>query len=97
SEGQLSDPIVGPKRAPPSGRDALQFPAIYDSGLWYAGAGGPIRPGFLTPGNRPPEPKELRVCSGPVRYTGQAAIAQDIENLQAVIAGKPVEGFLSAL
>src|SRR3954454_16152754 len=46
----------GPKRAPPSGRDALAFPRIYDSGLWFAGAGGPIRPGFMTPGNRPPEP-----------------------------------------
>jgi 5-methyltetrahydropteroyltriglutamate--homocysteine methyltransferase len=96
-EWQPYDPVLGPKRAPPSGRDALQFPAIYDSGLWYAGAGGPIRPGFMTPGNRPPEPKELRVCSGPVRYTGQAAIAQDINNLQSAIVGKPVEGFLSAL
>jgi 5-methyltetrahydropteroyltriglutamate--homocysteine methyltransferase len=96
-EWQPYDPMLGPKRAPPSGRDALQFPAIYDSGLWYAGAGGPIRPGFMTPGNRPPEPTQLRVCSGPVRYTGQSAIAEDIRNLQGAIADKPVEGFLSAL
>jgi 5-methyltetrahydropteroyltriglutamate--homocysteine methyltransferase len=91
------DPIVGPKRAPPSGRDAMAFPAIYDSGLWYAGAGGPIRPGFMTPGNRPPEPTTIRVCSGPVQYVGQTAIAEDIKNMQAAIQGKSVDGFLSAL
>jgi 5-methyltetrahydropteroyltriglutamate--homocysteine methyltransferase len=96
-EWQPYDRAIGPKRAPPSGRDALAFPRIYDSGLWYAGAGGPIRPGFMTPGSRPPEPTRLRVCTARVQYTGQHAIAQDIKHLQSAISGKPVEGFLSAL
>ena len=96
-ESRPYDPMIGPKRAPPSGRDALAFPRIYDSGLWFAGAGGPIRPGFMTPGNRPPEPKTVRVCSGPVQYVGHEAIAEDVKNMRAAIAGKPVEGFLSAL
>lgn len=96
-EWRLYDPIIGPKRAPPSGRDALQFPNIYDSGLWYAGAGGPIRPGFMTPGARPSEPKQVRVCTGPVQYTGHTAIADDIRNLQAALADTSVEGFISSL
>jgi 5-methyltetrahydropteroyltriglutamate--homocysteine methyltransferase len=96
-EWQPYDPVIGPKRAPPSGRDALEFPNIYDSGLWYAGAGGPIRPGFMTQGARPPAPTQLRVCCGPVEYAGQNAIAEDIKNLQTAIAGKPVDGFVSSL
>src|SRR5215831_6724855 len=95
-EKRAYDPVVGPKRAPPSGRDALAFPGVYNSGLWYAGAGGPIRPGFMTPGKAPPVPTEVRVCTGPVTYTGLAAIQEDVANMTAAIAGKPAEGFLSA-
>ncbi len=51
----------------------------------------------MTPGNRPPEPVRLRVCTAPVQYTGGRAIAEDIRNLRAAIDGKPVDGFLSAL
>jgi 5-methyltetrahydropteroyltriglutamate--homocysteine methyltransferase len=37
------------------------------------------------------------ICSGPVKYTGHAAIAEDIANLKAAIAGKNVQGFIAAL
>src|SRR4051812_36058169 len=40
---------VPPKRAFTGERDRRDFPGFYKSGLWFAGAGGAIRPGFATP------------------------------------------------
>jgi len=37
-------------------------------------------------GSRPPP----RLCTGPVRYTGQTAVRRDIENLKAALQGLPV-------
>lgn len=85
-----------PKRAGVGERDRRQFPGFYASGLWFSGSGGPIRPGFATPG-APPPPREIRVCVAPVRYVAHDAIKEDIANLKAAIAGKNVEGFLAAL
>lgn len=85
-----------PKRDGVGARDRRDFPGVYASGLWMSGSGGPVRPGFATPG-APPEPREVRVCTGPVRYTGQAAIAEDIRTLQDTLAGRDVEGFVAAL
>ncbi len=90
------DPSIPPKRAGVGERDRRQFPGFYASGLWLSGSGGPIRPGFATPGP-PPPPQFVRVCTGPVRYVGHEAIKEDIANLKAAIAGKNVEGFLAAL
>src|SRR5690606_33939557 len=39
-----------PKRAFTAERDKRDFPGFYESGLWFAGSGGAIRPGFATPG-----------------------------------------------
>src|ERR1044071_8625015 len=44
------DPNKKPKRSGTAERDHLLFPGFYASGLWYAGSGGPVRPGFATPG-----------------------------------------------
>jgi 5-methyltetrahydropteroyltriglutamate--homocysteine methyltransferase len=93
-----ADPNRKPKRAGTAERDRLQFPGFYASGLWFAGSGGPIRPGFATPGEvRQGTPRDTRACTGPVRYIGQAAVAEDVKNLKAALEGKDVEGCITAL
>jgi 5-methyltetrahydropteroyltriglutamate--homocysteine methyltransferase len=86
-----------PKRAGVGERDRRDFPGTYNSGLWLSGSGGLPRPGFFTPGVAP-RPFPGRVCVEAITYTGQAAIAEDIEALRAGLAGKnDVEGFVAAL
>ncbi|MGD9810488.1 MAG: epoxyalkane--coenzyme M transferase [Sphingobium sp.] len=92
------DPDATPKRAGPGERDRRDFPGFYESGLWFAGAGGPIRPGFMTPGNTPKRPPNEKVCTGPLTYIGQEAIQKDIAALKKGIEGKDgVDGFIAAL
>jgi 5-methyltetrahydropteroyltriglutamate--homocysteine methyltransferase len=92
------DPAKPPKRDGVGGRERRMFPGFYESGLWLQGSGGPVRPGFFTPG-APAEPTKERVCTGPVSYTGQAAIKADIDALSKALAGKggDTEGFVAAL
>ena len=93
-----TDPSRPPKRSGTAERDRLDFPGFYQSGLWLSGSGGPVRPGFSTPG--PPaqaNQRETRVCTGPVKYTAHDAIKADVANLKAAIAGKDVEGYIAAL
>src|SRR5712691_2566492 len=93
-----ADPNRKPKRAGTAERDRLQFPGFYASGLWYSGSGGPVRPGFATPGEvRNANLRETRACTGPIEYTGQAKVADDIKNLKAALVGKDVEGYVAAL
>ncbi|HEX5370896.1 MAG TPA: epoxyalkane--coenzyme M transferase, partial [Dehalococcoidia bacterium] len=92
------DPSKPAKRAGTAERDRKAFPGFFSSGLWFAGSGGPIRPGFMTPGEvRGPNTRETRVCSGPITYTGQDAVKRDVDDLKAAIAGKDVEGYIAAL
>ena len=92
------DPARPPKRAGTSERDRREFPGYYDSGLWFAGSGGPIRPGFATPGGmRSPNQRTPRVCTAAVNYSGQAAVQADVAHLKAAIQGKDVEGYIAAL
>src|SRR6266568_3307679 len=86
-----------PKRAGVGERDRREFPGVYASGLWLSGSGGPIRPGFATPGQVRTEPATQRVCTSAVKYIGHAQIKQDVANLTAAIKGKDVEGFIAAL
>jgi 5-methyltetrahydropteroyltriglutamate--homocysteine methyltransferase len=93
-----ADPNRKPKRAGTAERDRLQFPGFYASGLWYSGSGGPIRPGFATPGEvRTIQSRETRACTAPVRYIGQSAVAEDTANLKAALEGVDVEGCITAL
>lgn len=105
--GYVHDRVVGwesrpvdPEQPPPvvTGlRDARQFPGFYESGLWLSGSGGPVRPGFATPGP-PPSAKALRVCTDEIRYVGADAIAGDIDALRTALDGRTdVEGFIAAL
>jgi 5-methyltetrahydropteroyltriglutamate--homocysteine methyltransferase len=107
--GYIQDRITGysnipydanrkPKRAGTAERDRRQFPGFYESGLWFSGSGGPIRPGFATPGEvRQPNTRETRACTAPLVYTGVEAAQADIANLKAALAGKDVEGYVAAL
>src|SRR5689334_24286166 len=93
-----ADPNRKPKRAGTAERDRQQFPGFYESGLWFSGSGGPIRPGFATPGEvRQIQSRETRACTAPIKYIGQAAVAEDVSNLKAAVADKDVEGYLAAL
>ncbi len=97
------DPAKPRKRDGVGGRERRMFPGFYESGLWLQGSGGPVRPGFFTPG-APAEPTKERVCTGPVSYTGQAAIKADIDALGKALASEAragkdssTEGFVAAL
>ena len=97
-EVQPIDPAIGPKRALPGMRDKIDFPGFYQSGLWYSGAGGPVRPGFSTPGFTPGPAKTERVCTAPITYIGQEAIAADVAAVHKALAGRSdVDGFVAAL
>jgi 5-methyltetrahydropteroyltriglutamate--homocysteine methyltransferase len=92
------DPSRPPKRAGTAERDRRDFPGFYASGLWFSGSGGPVRPGFATPGEvRQTNLRETRACTSPVKYIAHDAITADVANLQAAIAGKDVEGYIAAL
>jgi hypothetical protein len=43
-----------PKRGFSGERDLKDFPGFYESGLWFAGSGGAVRPGFAKPGSGKP-------------------------------------------
>jgi 5-methyltetrahydropteroyltriglutamate--homocysteine methyltransferase len=97
-ESRPSDPSKPLKRGRSAERDRRDFPGVFASGLWNAGSGGPIRPGFVAPGRVPQGYTGVdSVCTGPVRYTGQAAIEADIANLKTALNGTTVEGFLTSL
>jgi len=90
------DPQRPPKRDISGARDRDDFPGFYESGLWFTGSGGPVRPGFSTPGAPPPERTEV-VCTGPLSYTGSAAIAADVDAIAEGLRGKDNPGFIAAL
>jgi 5-methyltetrahydropteroyltriglutamate--homocysteine methyltransferase len=96
-ETKERDPSVPPKRAGVAERDRREFPGFYDSGLWFAGSGGPVRPGFATQNHMPPMGRRESVCTGPIAYIGQAAIAKDIDALKAALVGRSADGFIAAL
>jgi 5-methyltetrahydropteroyltriglutamate--homocysteine methyltransferase len=92
-----------PKRAFTAERDRRDFPGFYESGLWFAGSGGAIRPGFANPagarhGYTLMSGNTIRACTSAITYTGQAAIQADIDALNKALEGKSdVDGFIAAL
>jgi 5-methyltetrahydropteroyltriglutamate--homocysteine methyltransferase len=90
------DPSRPPKRAGVAERDRRDYPGFYESGLWLQGSGGPVRPGFFTPG-APPKPVTGRVATSAVRYTGQEAIAKDVRELKQALEGRNAQGFIASL
>jgi 5-methyltetrahydropteroyltriglutamate--homocysteine methyltransferase len=98
-ESREATPDTPRKRAFTAERDRQLFPGFYDSGLWFSGSGGPIRPGFATPGatRTPATLGRLSVCTGPVTYTGHDAVKADAARLNAALEGKDTEGYIAAL
>ncbi len=92
-----------PKRAFTAERDKRDFPGFYESGLWFAGSGGAIRPGFATPGTSPSDlfnrsPGKIRACTEDIKYHGHDAAQKDIDALRKALEGKSnVDGFIAAL
>jgi len=74
-----------PDEQPGSWREVAEFPEYYKRYFATAMYGA-----MLSPPTRP-------VCRGPVKYVGQEALAADIANLRAALAGKDyTEVFMSA-
>ena len=101
-ENLPADPTRPSRSAGTGGRDRVNFPGVYQTHLWFSGSGGPIRPGFLVPGGRTGVGGgggggTQRTALGPITYTGQAAIQEDIANLKAAIQGKNVEACMMAI
>lgn len=90
---------VGPKRGFTAEREIPDFPGFFKSGLWFAGSGGPIRPGFATPGRAMMSFGENeQICDGPITYTGQELIQADIAAIKKGLEGKSnVDGFIASL
>jgi 5-methyltetrahydropteroyltriglutamate--homocysteine methyltransferase len=95
-----------PKRAGPGERERPDFPGFAASGLWFAGSGGPVRPGFVQPpmggfaaaDGAARGPARVNACTGPISYTGYAAAQKDIDALKTALKGKSdVDGFIAAL
>src|SRR5580700_6462511 len=77
------DQIEGETLLPPSWqREIDDFPEYYDS--------------YMSKYSSAVAPMKVMVCTGPVAYTGQAALATDIANLRAALDATPgpVEAFL---
>ena len=97
AETEPAPPDLKPKRAGVGARDALDFPGTLAAGLWNQGSGGPIRPGFIEGRAPPRQIGSQRVIVGPVHYIGHDLARKDVADLNAAIAGKPVEGYIASL
>jgi 5-methyltetrahydropteroyltriglutamate--homocysteine methyltransferase len=71
-----------PNRALGPRSDTEQFPEFYAEYDTTQGFAGSMRNCY---------------CVGPIRYAGQDAIARDVANLAAALAGLPVSGFMPAV
>ncbi|MGH2366386.1 MAG: methionine synthase [Chloroflexota bacterium] len=74
-------------------RDKNEFGAAYDEqkAMCAARPSNINRPGGLG------GVREAFVCTGPIRYTGQAAVQADIDNLRAALGDSGQEAFITAL
>jgi 5-methyltetrahydropteroyltriglutamate--homocysteine methyltransferase len=70
---------ANPTRALGPRKDIEQFPEFYAEYSQTQGFSGSMR---------------YCVCTGPITYTGQAALRRDIENFKAALEGLTVEGFM---
>ena len=78
---------------PHNSKDRSVFKEFYDTGQAMAGGGS----GGTTQNTATARLAQL-VCTGPVKYTGQALIQRDIDNLRAALDGVAIEeAFLPAV
>ena len=83
---------LGRNYGPMHSKDRANFSEFYATGLAMAGGQG-------TGAQQPTATQRLAqlTCTGPVRYTGQALIKRDIENLKAALQDRRETGFMSAV
>jgi len=83
-----------PLNAGVTGRDRRDFPGFYAAGLGGFGSG----PAAAAQQDAAYSPTMVSyVCTGPLRYTGTAAVQADIGRLTAAAQGHDVEPFLPAI
>jgi 5-methyltetrahydropteroyltriglutamate--homocysteine methyltransferase len=83
-----------PLNAGVTGRDRRDFPGFYEAGLGGFGS----RPAALAQQDAAYSPSAVAyVCTGPLRYTGTAAVQADIDRLSAAVRGHDAEAFLPAI
>jgi 5-methyltetrahydropteroyltriglutamate--homocysteine methyltransferase len=83
-----------PPNAGVTGRDRRDFPGFYAAGLGGFGS----RPAVLAQHDAAYSPSAVAYfCTGPLRYTGTAAVQADIDRLRAAVSGHDVEAFLPAI
>jgi 5-methyltetrahydropteroyltriglutamate--homocysteine methyltransferase len=83
-----------PPNAGVTGRDRRGFPGFYAAGLGGFGS----RPAVLAQQDAAYSPSPVvYVCTGPLRYAGEAAVQADIGRLGAAVRGHDVEAFLPAI
>jgi 5-methyltetrahydropteroyltriglutamate--homocysteine methyltransferase len=84
--------IDSPVRFRGATRDSLAFPAAYEDMKVMLAA----RSGMLV-AKRTVRPKAW-ICSGPIRYVGEAELQADIANFKAALSGVDLaEGFMTAI
>src|SRR5580698_8489071 len=82
---------AGERKGPPvvaTGKDREEFADFYQ---WAAERGSL----FFAPGNQIQNVRKHSICTGPITYTGQAALAREIELLKSA-AGSGDELFLTS-
>jgi 5-methyltetrahydropteroyltriglutamate--homocysteine methyltransferase len=83
-----------PPNAGVTGRDRRDFPGFYAAGL----GGFASRPAVLAQQDAAYSPSPVvYICTGPLRYAGEAAVQADIARLGAAVRGHDVEAFLPAI
>jgi 5-methyltetrahydropteroyltriglutamate--homocysteine methyltransferase len=71
-------------------RDGQAFPAVY--------AEMKVMFGARTAASGKPAGMKALICTGPIRYIGQAELKSDIDNLKAALGGKPADdAFITAI
>jgi 5-methyltetrahydropteroyltriglutamate--homocysteine methyltransferase len=83
-----------PANAGVTGRDRRDFPGFYAAGLGGFGS----RPAATAQQDTAHSMSgTASVCTGPLSYTGHAAVRADIDNLRAACQGRDVKAFLPAI
>jgi 5-methyltetrahydropteroyltriglutamate--homocysteine methyltransferase len=88
--GGLERVMRPPRHVSRATRDSLEFPAVYEEMRKMFGARRALT-------GKPQDAVSL-VCTGPIRYVGQAQVAADIAHLKAALRGAPAaEAFVTAI
>jgi 5-methyltetrahydropteroyltriglutamate--homocysteine methyltransferase len=88
------EPGKSPRNAGVTGRDRRDFPGFYAAGL--GGFGG--RPAATAQADAAYSMTAVSyLCTGPLRYTGSAAVRADIDNLRAATRDRDLEPFLPSI